>query len=111
MAEPTFSGTPGNGPAVTLLDATNTSGAADDLYTDHGYRCAVIHRITKPNDNTYKEYHDIMGEGAPSAVATYDDAPLGSVYHNLSGGDGVCMYLKESAGAIGWAAVTTGSEA
>ena len=111
MAEPTFSGTPGVGPAIRIDDSENTSGAQIDMVTTYGYRSAIRLVRAKPNNGTLQEAHIILGEGIPSAVDTYDSAPLGSMYINLTGGDGTCLYLKEVAGAEGWAPVLTAIDA
>lgn len=104
MAEPTFSEGVGRSNTVMIPDSSIQQGV--DVLTVYGYQNYVPLR-----SKSGAEFHIILGTGAPSDDATYDSAPLASIYINLSGGDGVCMYLKEAVGGTGWAPVTTGSQA
>lgn len=104
MAEPTYTGTVGRGLQVGIREKRSSNGI-DDL-TVYSYQNFLELRDTAGN-----VIHIILGTGVPSDVATYDNAPLASIYINYAGGDGTCMYLKEAAGASGWAPVTTGAQA
>jgi hypothetical protein len=104
MAEPTFTMGVGNGRTLELMDAVNSAG--EDVLTVWGYQNFITLMDKAGNDA-----HIIFGTGAPSADATYDLAPLASLYLNYGGGDGTCAYFHEAVSASGWAAVTTDTAA
>ena len=109
MASPTYSGNPGPGPSLTVIDAQNCAG--ENWFSDYGYREAISLRVSKAHNFTKSDVHIIVGEGVPSAVATYDSAPLGSLYLNSLGGNAESSYMKEATGATGWAPITCGAQA
>jgi len=104
MAEPTFLKRVSRG--ITAWLGGSVKGTGEDVLTTYGYQNYVPLK-----DKAGNEVHLILGTGAPSAAATYDSAPLGSLYLNYAGGDGTCGYFKEATGATGWAPITTGSQA
>ena len=107
MAEPTFPGGVGSSKTVFTEDSRTSQG--EDEITNHGYQNFIA-----LSDKAGNEVHIILGTGVPSAVTTYDTAPLGSLYINYAGGDGTSLYVKEAAeaaGVSGWAPVTTGDAA
>ena len=78
MADPTYFGVPGQGPKVTLIDA-NLGQGESNFFDTYGYRNAVIWRWA-PSDASVTEAHHIWGTGSPNTDATYDGAPVGSIY-------------------------------
>jgi len=98
----------GKGQTTSVQDKVTNQGR--DANAAYGYQQFIA--LYDANSGT--QAHIILGSGVPSDVTTYDDAPLGSLYINTDGGNGVCLYVKESVednGNAGWAAVETGTEA
>ncbi len=116
MAEPTFKGNPGGGPAVAVIDAIN-AGPNEDILGTYGYRNAVILRSIKDSDwtpGTGSEVHLILGKGAPHSTTDCDGAPSASLYFNKDGVNDQTHYAKTIIGAAGtekWAPVTNEADA
>jgi len=51
--------------------------------------------------------HIIIGNVIPSASATWDSAPISSLWLNTSGTTNTCIYIKEVSGTAGWAPINT----
>jgi len=102
MAEPTYTGNPGVGPSILIIDAK--IGNAEDIYNTYGFRTAIIKRIAHPCDAamTFQgnnvsslrlEWLEIYGTGSPNDVDTYDGAAGGSLYIDYTNTD---LYMKNA---------------
>src|SRR5574343_628181 len=96
MAEPTFTGKVGLSRTVYIRDSRNSNGVID--YTIYGYQNFI--EFGDKNGNTV---HWIMGTGAPST--TYNSAPGGSKYINLTCGAWYTFIINDSGTKV-WCADT-----
>lgn len=110
MAEPTFTGNPGRGPTVYIIDANTSAG--EDLLTAYGFQNCIIYRF-KDCDLNVSEVLKIFGTGGPHDDDTYDDAPRGSEYTDVDGSNDSVLFLRTAAAGQGanWAPVTNEADA
>lgn len=94
MAEPTFTQTVGS---RRTLNWAGIHGGGEKVLTDYGYQ-----NYTYTVDKNGTQVHFIVGTGVPST--TYDLAPVGSEYVNLTTGRHY-YHLYNDAGALKWAIV------
>jgi len=94
MAEPTFTQTVGS---RRTLNWAGIHGGGEKVLTDYGYQ-----NYTYTVDKNGTQVHFIIGTGVPST--TYDLAPVGSEYVNLTTGRHY-YHLYNDAGALKWAVV------
>jgi hypothetical protein len=100
------------------MDTQLAASMANDAYTTYGYCNFIAIRSNSVKPSAGGEIHLILETNAQANAAAlttsgYGTAPAGSrIYCTQAGvgGNDICGFIKEGAGANTWAAITTGSQ-